>query len=136
MSEGNFCGKTSTGITSGSSENDRKTFKEINFRKPVGVAAIEITDLFTFKQGKTTQVKFTILFQREGCIIFYCEIIRLVFHSQISHLLLTQHFTMYTGVSLYGLRITRSTSLYGLVLVRITRPLLTCLYGLLKNSCP
>ena len=39
----------------------------------------------------------------------------------------------YTGVSLYGLRITRSTSLYGLAWVHITRPSPTSLYGLTKK---
>jgi hypothetical protein len=39
-----------------SSDGDRKSLKELNFRKPVGVAATEITDLFTFKQGKAALV--------------------------------------------------------------------------------
>ena len=46
------------------------------------------------------------------------------------------HNTYYTGVSLYGLRITRSTSLYGLDWVRITRSLSTSLYGPPKNYSP
>jgi hypothetical protein len=58
VSDGNFCGKTtvSVGNSSTATDADKKLSKEINFRKPVGVSAIEITDLFTFKQGKTTQV--------------------------------------------------------------------------------
>ena len=51
VSEGNFCGKSAT-VSAFSSDADRKSMRDINFRKPVGVAAIEITELFTFKQGK------------------------------------------------------------------------------------
>ena len=64
MGEGNFCGKTSVNVgnSSGASDADKKLSKEINFRKPVGVSAIEITELFTFKQGKTTQVQWGLEF--------------------------------------------------------------------------
>ncbi len=58
VSVGNFCGKSATvsSSTFGGGDADKKTSRDINFRKPVGVAALEITDLFTFKQGKATQV--------------------------------------------------------------------------------
>ena len=57
VTDGNFCGKTSVNVVN-STDADKKLSKEINFKKPVGVSAIEITDLFTFKQGKTTQASF------------------------------------------------------------------------------
>ena len=53
ISEGNFCGKSATvGSTTFGSHNGGEDKRGLNFRKPVGVAAIDITDLFTFKQGK------------------------------------------------------------------------------------
>ena len=66
VSEGNYSGKHGGHLhihqdsmsKSGSKNDLLKGGREngFNFRKPVGVAAVEITDLFTFKQGKTSEV--------------------------------------------------------------------------------
>lgn len=66
VAEGNFSGKNASDhltidrkIAKSGSKNDLrgKGAKEVVlFRKPVGVAAVEITELFTFKQGKTSEV--------------------------------------------------------------------------------
>ena len=66
VTEGNFCGKTSSVVSL--SDGDKKSMKELNFRKPVGVAAVEITDLFTFKQGKAALVCY---FFNDVLITFY-----------------------------------------------------------------
>jgi dedicator of cytokinesis protein 1 len=50
VSNGNFSSKNGQSNINSSNE----AIKTFNFRKPVGVAAHEITSLFTFKQGKTT----------------------------------------------------------------------------------
>lgn len=47
---------------SGSKHDLRGGNKDGYFRKPVGVAAKEITDLFTFKQGRPESDEFTIIF--------------------------------------------------------------------------
>lgn len=49
VSNGNFCGKN-TSLNNSSGDTSVACF-----RKPVGVAASDISDLFTFKQGKTRQ---------------------------------------------------------------------------------
>lgn len=52
VTEGNYNNKSSTNM--GLNHDSEK--KILNFRKPVGVAALDITDQFTFKQGKATQL--------------------------------------------------------------------------------
>ncbi len=64
VTEGNYNNKSSTNLVLGHDSEK----KGLNFRKPVGVAALDITDQFTFKQGKASQLvtTFSVLF----CIFF------------------------------------------------------------------
>ena len=57
VTDGNYCGKVEDkhGGDRLSKSQSRTQLRDINFRKPVGVAAIEITEMFTFFLGKSTQ---------------------------------------------------------------------------------